>query len=126
MHIYDNMKNEVAFIQQRLLRLLPRFSVYIGGQYTADIVKEFTLLKPRYYIEGIDWQINGDFFEHDYSISCGGQYIASIHKRWMSWGDSFEINIADGTDAVMALAVVLAIDAVIDAENAAASAASGG
>ena len=63
MHIYDNMKNEVAFIQQRLLRLLPRFSVYIGGQYTADIVKEFTLLKPRYYIEGIDWQINGDFFE---------------------------------------------------------------
>ncbi|WP_294754320.1 LURP-one-related family protein [uncultured Ruminococcus sp.] len=114
MHIYDNMKNEVAFIQQRLLRLLPRFSVYIGGQYTADIVKEFTLLKPRYYIEGIDWQINGDFFEHDYSISCGGQYIASIHKRWMSWGDSYEIDIAYDRDIVMALAVIIAIDCVID------------
>ena len=114
MHIYDDTNNEVAFIQQRLLRLLPRFSVYIGGQYIADIVKEFTLLKPRYYIEGIDWQINGDFFEHDYSISCGGQYIASIHKRWMSWGDSYEIDIAYDRDIVMALAVIIAIDCVID------------
>ena len=114
MHIYDNMNNEVAFVQQRLLRLLPRFSVYIEGQYICDIVKEFTLLKPRYYIEGLDWQICGDFFAHDYSISCGGQYIASIHKRWMSWGDSYEIDIAYDRDIVMALAVIIAIDCVID------------
>ena len=114
MHIYDNMNNEVAFVQQRLLRLLPRFSVYIEGRYICDIVKEFTLLKPRYFIEGLDWQISGDFFAHDYSISCGGQYIASIHKRWMSWGDSYEVDIAYDRDIVMALAVIIAIDCVID------------
>jgi len=114
MHIYDDMNNEVAFVQQRLLRLLPRFSVYTGGQHIADIVKEFTLLKPRYYIEGLDWQINGDFFAHDYSISGAGRHIASIHKRWMSWGDSYEIDIADGQDIIMVLAVIIAIDCVID------------
>jgi uncharacterized protein YxjI len=108
------MNNEVAFVQQRLLRLLPRFSVYTDGQHIADIVKEFTLLKPRYHIEGLDWQINGDFFAHDYSISGAGRHIASIHKRWMSWGDSYEIDIADGQDIIMVLAVIIAIDCVID------------
>lgn len=114
MHIYDDMNNEVAFVQQRLLRLLPRFSVYTDGQHIADIVREFTLLKPRYHIEGLDWQINGDFFAHDYSISGAGRHIASIHKRWMSWGDSYEIDIADGQDIIMVLAVIIAIDCVID------------
>ena len=114
MHIYDDMNNEVAFVQQRLLRLLPRFSVYTDGQHIADIVREFTLLKPRYHIEGLDWQINGDFFAHDYSISGAGRHIASIHKRWMSWGDSYEIDIADEQDIIMVLAVIIAIDCVID------------
>ncbi|WP_295084333.1 LURP-one-related family protein [Ruminococcus sp.] len=114
MHILDDMNNEIAFVQQRLLRLLPRFSVYIGGQFIGDVVKQFTLLKPHYTIDELGWQISGDFFEHDYSISCGGNYIASIHKRWMSWGDSFEIDVAKDQDIVMALAVIIAIDCVID------------
>lgn len=114
MHIYDDTNNEIAFVQQRLLRLLPRFSVYIGGQFIGDIVKQFTLLRQHYTIEELGWQISGDFFAHDYSISCGGEYIASIHKRWMSWGDSFEIDVAKDQDIVMALAVIIAIDCVID------------
>ena len=117
-HIYDSSDNEVAFVQQRLMRMLPRFSVYIGGRYIADIVKEIAVLKQRYNVEGLNWQVNGDLFAHNYSISAGGQYIASIHKRWISWTDSFEIDIANGQDTVMVLAVIIAIDCVIDqAEN---------
>lgn len=114
MHIFDDSNNEVAFVQQRLLKLLPRFSVYINGEHIGDIVKEFTFLKPSYTVEELGWTIKGDYFAHDYSIFCGGQYIASIHKHWMSWGDSFEIDIADNRDIVMALAVIIAIDCVID------------
>ncbi|WP_019678389.1 LURP-one-related/scramblase family protein [Ruminococcus flavefaciens] len=114
MHIYDNMNNEVGFVQQRLMHFMPRFSVYINGQYIADVVREFTLFKHNYHIEGLNWKIDGDFFAHDYRITCGGQYIASIHKHWMTWGDSFEIDIAYQQDTVMALAVIIAIDCVID------------
>ena len=117
MHIFDDMNNEIAFVQQRLLRLLPRFSVYIGGQFIGDVVKQFTLLKPHYTIDELGWQISGDFFEHDYSISCGGNYIASIHKRWMSWGDSYEIEIVRETDIVLSLTVIVAIDCVLDASE---------
>ena len=114
MHIYDNMDNELAFIQQRLLRLMPRFSVYMGGNHVADIVKNFTLFSQDYRIEGLGWSVNGDWLAHDYTIKSGGRYIASIHKHWMSWGDSFEVDIADGEDYVMVLAVIIAIDCVID------------
>lgn len=114
MHIYDNMDNELAFIQQRLLRLMPRFSVYMGGNHVADIVKNFTLFSQDYRIEGLGWSVSGDWLAHDYTIKSGGRYIASIHKRWMSWGDSFEVDIADGEDYVMVLAVIIAIDCVID------------
>ena len=36
---------------------------------------------------------------------------------WFAWGDTYEIDIADGVDEVMALSVVLIIDAVIDSQN---------
>ena len=117
MHIYDQNRFEVGFVQQRLLHLMPRFSVYINGQYIADVVREFTFFKNNYRIEGLNWQIDGDLFAHDYRITCGGQYIASIHKHWMTWGDSFEIDIAYEQDTIMALAVIIAIDYVIDQSN---------
>lgn len=124
LHIKDAYENEVAFVRQRLLSFLPRFDVEIGGTVVAQIVKKFSLLKPKYAIEGIDWNIEGDFFSHDYVISQGEITIAQIHKKWMAWGDTFEIDIEDENKEVMALAVVLAIDAVMDSAAVAASAAS--
>ena len=47
--------------------------------------------------------------------------ILSIHKQWMAWGDTFELDIAPGADEVLAMAVVLAIDAVMDCQTAAAA-----
>ncbi|MBR5683393.1 MAG: LURP-one-related family protein [Ruminococcus sp.] len=114
MHIYDMDRCEVGFVQQKLLHFMPRFSVFINGQYMADVVKEFTLFSQNYCVEGLGWHIDGNVFAHDYRITCGGSYIASIHKHWMSWGDSYEIDIAYEQDIVMALAVIIAIDCVID------------
>ncbi|MBQ7541168.1 MAG: LURP-one-related family protein [Clostridia bacterium] len=115
---------QIAFVRQKIPSFLPRFIVEIGGQEVAQITKKFTLFKPTYVIEGLGWEVQGDFFAHDYTVSEGMRTIIAIHKHWMSWGDSFELDIADGTDEVMALAVVLAIDAVMDAQQAASVSAS--
>ena len=47
-----------------------------------------------------------------------GRVIASVHKVWMSWGDSFELDIQDTDDEVGLIAVILVIDAVMDTGNA--------
>ena len=49
-----------AFVQQKVLTLLPRFYVYVNGSQVAEIVKEFTLLKPKYRIAGLNWEVQGD------------------------------------------------------------------
>ncbi len=113
--VTDEAGNEVAFVNQKVLSFLPKFFVEVNGREVAQIKKKFTFLKPKYLVEGLDWEVEGDFFSHDYSITENGNVVASIHKRWMSWGDSFELDISDSADEVMALAVILAIDAVMDA-----------
>ncbi len=119
LHITDPAGQEVALVQQKVLSFLPRFSVWVNGVQVAEIVKEFTLFRSRYTIDGLGWDVEGDFFAHDYSISREGHEVAAIHKEWLTWGDCYVLDIADPGDAVTALAVVLAIDCV-QAEAAAA------
>lgn len=117
LHIYDTTGDEVAFVKRKILSLMPRFYVYVNGMQIAEIIKEITFLKPRYYIIGKGWTVEGDLMAHDYSIMSNSDEIARIHKVWMSWGDSFELDIYDTDDEVGLIAVILAIDAVLDSGN---------
>lgn len=122
LHVTDLSGREAAFIQQKVLSLLPRYFVYVNGEEVAEIVKEFSFLRPRYSIEGLGWEINGDFWSHNYMITKSGNPIVTIQKEWMTWGDSYELDIADPDDEIVALAVVLTIDCVMAAQAAASSA----
>ncbi len=123
LHIYDSQKKEVAFIAQKVFSFLPRYFVYINGTETAEIVKQFSFFRPKYTIEGLGWEISGDFFAHDYAINKNGRNIVSISKQWMTWGDCYELEIENENDEIISLAVVLAIDCVMAAQSAAASSA---
>ena len=124
LHIYDMTGREVAFIKQEIWSLLPRFYVFCSGRQVAEIKKEFTFLFPKYSIEGLGWEIDGSFFAHEYEITKGGRTIVTISKEWMTWGDSYELDIADPAHEIIALAVVLTIDCVMEANSAAGASAS--
>ena len=97
---------------------------FCGDRQIAEIKKEFTFLFPRYTIEGLGWEIDGSFMAHDYQITKRDRKIVTISKEWMTWGDSYELDIADPADELVALAVVIAIDCVTETASAAASSAS--
>lgn len=115
LHVYDTAENEVAFIQQKVWSFLPRYFVFVNGEQIAEIVKEFSFLRPKYSIEGLGWEINGDFWAHDYEITRSGIPIVKINKEWMTWGDCYELEISDPRDETVAMAVVLTIDCVMAA-----------
>ncbi|MDZ7835210.1 MAG: hypothetical protein U5K84_07530 [Alkalibacterium sp.] len=54
---------------------------------------------------------------HDYVIKEGNKVIADINKKWLSWGDSYEIDIQDERFVSLLLGIVVVIDAVIAQEN---------
>lgn len=116
LHVTDVYGNEAAFIQQKVFSFLPRFFVFVNGRQIAEIVKEFTFLRPRYSIGGLGWEISGSFMAHDYQITQQGRTIVTIHKEWMTWGDCYELDIMNDSDEIIALSVVLAIDCVMAAE----------
>ena len=121
LHVSDLQGKEVAFIAQKVLSFLPKYFVYINGTEVAEIVKQLSLFRPKYSIEGLGWEINGDFFAHNYDITKNGRRIVSINKQWMTWGDCYELDIEDENDEIVALSVVLAIDCVMASQAAAAA-----
>ena len=117
LHILNIHDEEVAFIQQRLLTLMPRFTVSMGGREVAQIRKEFTLFFQRYVIDGLGWEVDGSILAHEYEIRKNGRTIVRISKEWLTWGDSYMLDIADPADELIALAVVLTIDCAAEASN---------
>ena len=117
LHVYDMTGCEVAFIKQEVWSWLPRYYVFCGERQVAEIKKEFTFFFPKYSIEGLGWEINGTFMAHDYEITQNGRPIVTITKEWMTWGDSYELDIFNPADELVALAVVLTIDCVMEASS---------
>lgn len=114
LHICDLAGNELALVSQKVLSFLPKFTVEIDGRTVGEIIKKVTFLKPKYIVNGLGWEVEGDFFALNYVIRDGSRDVVSISKQWMAWGDTFELDIDDNENEILALAVVLAIDAVLD------------
>ena len=117
LHVYDRYNREVAFIKQELFTWMPCYCVFVGGGEVARIRKEFSFFRPKYRVDGLGWDVDGSFWEHSYQITQNGRPIVSIEKEWLTWGDTYELNIADDADEIVALAVVLTIDCVVEQQN---------
>ena len=117
LHLLGAHGEEVAFIQQQLFTLMPRYTVSVAGREIAQIRKEFTFFFQRYVIDGLGWEIDGDVWAHDYVIRKNGRTIVRITKEWFTWGDSYVLDILDPADELVALAVVLTIDCVAEASR---------
>lgn len=116
LHLYDASGREVAFIKQEVWSLFPRYYVFCGDKQIAEINKELTLLFPKYTIDGLDWEVDGRYMAHEYTITQSGRTIATISKEWMTWGDSYELDIVDPSHEIIALAIVLTIDCVMESK----------
>ena len=114
LHLLDRQGWERAFVQQKVFSLYPRYFIYRDGQQVAEAVQKFSLFHPSYFVDGLGWNIRGDLFAHEFEIDNGATPIVRVYKDWLSWGDAYAIDIDPYVDEALALAVVLAIDAMIE------------
>ena len=114
LHVYDMAGCEVIYIAQEVWAWLQQYHVHVAGSHAADVKQKFTWFRPKYEISGPScpgWTVDGSFWEHEYEVlDENGQVIVRISKEWMTWGDSYELDIADPAHEQLALAIVLAID----------------
>jgi len=117
LHVYDSNGNEAAFIRQKVWSWMPRYYIEMGGRVVCELVKEFTFFRPSYRLEGSSWRLEGDFWAHEYSLHDNERQIMRLSKKWFTWGDSYELDIADPRNEVLCLCVALAVDCVLDSQN---------
>ncbi len=112
LRIYDKNGIEVGLVKQKVLTFLPKYELFCREEYIGCIFKELSFFKPRFNIDFCGWQIEGDWFEWNYSITdATGDNIASVSKEIWNWTDTYSIEVKDSKDALYCLMLVLAIDA---------------
>ena len=120
-HIYDKRAeegfDEIGCIRQKLFTLLPTFEIVMNGRVVGTIRKEFTLFKPRYHIDYLGWDVDGDMMGWDYRVTQNGFPILSITKEIFNWSDTYTLSYEDAEDEIPGLLLVIAIDAANCSHN---------
>ena len=112
LHISDQNGEHIATVQQKVLTFLPKFFLYEGDLEIGMIRRELSFFHPRYSIDGLGWNIEGDWLGWNYSIvDESGAVVAEIGKEIWHMTDTYVIDVPDPKNALRALMVVLAIDA---------------
>ncbi len=110
--VYDKFGREVGMVKERVLTFLPKFDIYINGECVGEIKKQFTFFRPKFSIEYKGWQVDGSFFEWDYTVlDMMGLPIARVSKELFNFTDTYSIDVVYEDNALAVLMLVLAIDA---------------
>jgi uncharacterized protein YxjI len=111
----DLSGNELAFIAQRTLSFKKTYEVHRTGSLFATVTKELSLFRDQFTVDvpgPNDYEVNGDFLDHEYSFNRSGQTVAHVSKRFFSWSDTYGIDIVHGEDDITILATAVVIDLV--------------
>lgn len=110
--VFDKDGKKVGKVEQKIITLLPKYEVFVGGKSLGYIHKELSLVNPHYYIDFEGWHAKGNFVKWNYKITDGKKnVIARIDKKLIRLKDTYVIEVEKEKDALTALMFVLAIDA---------------
>lgn len=112
--ILDLSGNELCNIEQKLLKFMPEYKILISGQEIATVKKKFSLLKNNFTIDSTsgNFTVDGNFTGHEFTIRNGNTVVAMISKKFFSMSDTYGVEIDDGQDQVVGLALAIVIDMV--------------
>jgi uncharacterized protein YxjI len=109
--LYDTMGTEIAVISRQ--GLAQRYQILAGGQATT--VRPRGFLARRFEIDspGGALEASGNFSGRQYAITRGGTPAASV-SQLRTLREQFAVEVSDGEDDALMLAVVLAIETIRD------------
>ncbi|MEU4561887.1 LURP-one-related family protein [Actinoplanes sp. NPDC023936] len=118
--IEDPAGAEVASVHRHLIALRPTYEIQIGGEKAAEVRKKlFTPFRDKFTIDvpgPDDLEMKGDLLDHEYVIEQGGDEVASVSKRWLTFRDTYAVKVADGVDPLLIIGSVLALDLALGRE----------
>lgn len=119
--IMDDKQHEIGRITKKTIALLPKFFLEVEGNEMITLKKEWSFFKSRYTISAQQIEVQGNWWDMEFEVYSHETQVASIRKRWFSWGDTYEVTILDEELEQLLISLVIAIDCVKADEAGAAS-----
>ena len=117
--IYDLACNKLIYIEQKIFKFLPQYEIYEGDTLVARVKKQLTFFKPRFEIESGfgNFQVEGDVWGYNFSVIKNGLIVARVEKKFMSFSDTYSVDVFEGERDEFILALVIVIDQVLHDNN---------
>jgi uncharacterized protein YxjI len=114
--IFEDMKgNKLAKIQERLLPIKETMVVEDAEGNQMAVIKKGLIapLGDHWSVNvrgGPDLDVQGNILDHEYSINEHHQKIAEVSKKWLSLTDTYGVEVDEGQNDILILAIAIAID----------------
>ncbi len=108
----DAQGNEVSKIQEKKLSIRDKMTIELGAT-KATVHKRLVGIRDHYIIEvqgGEDLKAHGNIVDHEYEIERHGEKVAEVSKKWFRVRDTYGIQLAQGQDIPLILAISVCVD----------------
>ena len=111
----DRSGNELCKIQTKVARIKDSMEIEgPRGERLAMVKKALiTPLRDRWVVkvgDDPDLDVQGNILDHEYNIGEGRDKIAEVSKKWFRIRDTYGVQVEQGQNDVLLLAVTVAID----------------
>ncbi|MGB8981877.1 MAG: LURP-one-related family protein [Anaerolineales bacterium] len=121
--VFEDLNGKpLCTIKERLLAIRDTMTVEgPDGEQLAVIKKALlTPLRDRWTVKvrnGADLTVQGNIFDYEYSIKQGWNKVAEISRKWFRLTDTYGVEIDEGQNDILILAVAIAIDMMAHDED---------
>jgi len=115
LELLDSDENLILRSERKILTFLPKYYIYNLKNEVIATIERVLSIRPKFNLTIMDKEyfIDGSIFGHSFTISNYGNVKATISKKIISWGDTYEIEIYDKENIELFLFVVIVLDQVI-------------
>jgi uncharacterized protein YxjI len=110
----DPSGKELYTIREKKLTVRDKMEIERDGKTVATVKKALVSpLRDRFKIDvedGEDFEAKGNVLDHEYEIERDGDKVAEVSKRWFRIRDTYGIEVAEGQDDALILAITVCID----------------
>jgi len=111
----DKNGKKLAQIKERLLSIKDTMVVEDAKGKDIATVKQALIapLRDKWNVNvkgGDDLTVQGNILDLEYDIKQGRRKIAEVSKKWFTITDTYGVEIADGQNDVLILAIAVAVD----------------
>ena len=111
----DMQGNKLCELQEQVLRVKDTMKIECPDGKTQATVKKaiITPVRDRWTVKikgGPDLDVQGNILDHEYRIGEGRQKVGEVSKKWFRIRDTYGVEVAEGQDDALVLAVTVAID----------------